>query len=187
MALPSNPQTLANYDITKSDQAKIFVKKVSDLFLAIVTASGLSSILNGAGLLLGTALGAATVLNTNLLIKSVDLGTVTTNQTVDCVGATSVAVRLTISTAVNINLTLTHLALGVPVMINFNNLGGAPQTFGVLATQPGGTAYTAVFWKTSTALTNMTSIGLSVASGGSIISSGAAVPTSNWDLMMVAN
>lgn len=178
MALPSNPQTLSTYDITKSDQAKIFVKKVSDLFLSLVTPGGLVSILNGAGLLT----------TSSLTVKSVELGNVATNQSVDCVGATSVAVHLGISTAVNVTLTLAHLALGVPVMIWFGNNSAGPQTFSIAATQPGGTAYTSVFWKSSTTLTNMTSTGLGIPSGLNVISYGASVPISpNWDLGMVVN
>jgi hypothetical protein len=176
MALPSNPQTLANYDITKSDQAKIFVKKVSDLFQALSTAIGLTGILNGSGFLQ----------TSSLQIKSVELGAVSTNQTVECLGATSVAVHFT--SAVAVTLTLAHLALGVPVMIWFGNTSGGAVTIFVAATQPGGTAYTGVFWKSSTALTNMTSTGLSIAGGAQAISSGSSAPIPpNWDLGMVVN
>jgi len=138
MSLPSNPQSLSSYDITKPEQAKIFVKRVSDLLLAINTgllsASGLASILNG----------KRVTYNQFLASKSVELGSVSTNQSVDCAGATSVAVHL--SSAVAVGLTLAHLALGVPVMIWYGNTAGGALNFSIAATQPGGTAYTAVFW-----------------------------------------
>ena len=186
MALPSNPQTLASYDITQPSQAKIFVKKVSDLFQALSTATGLAGILNGAGALLGTAFAPSTVLTSNLFIKSVDLGTITSNQTVDCVGATSVAVACAVSTTFNPAITLAHLALGVPVTFKFNSTAGVNVTLTILATQPGGTAYTNVAWKTSTAFTNM-SAGLVVATGTTLVASGSAIPTGSWQLIMVAN
>src|SRR5258708_38499320 len=103
MALPSNPQTLATYDITKSDQAKIFVKKVSDLLLAL---SGEFTTAFIAGLLNGNA----ALFNSSLLYKSVDLGTVSTSQSVECLNAVGVSIRMLFSASVT--LTLNHLALG---------------------------------------------------------------------------
>ena len=176
MALPSNPQTLATYDITKSDQAKIFVKKVSDLFQALSTAIGLSGILNGGG----------SLFNTSLFYQSVSLGTVTTNQTVDCVNAAGVSIYCAVSTAFSPLITLAHLALAVPVTIWFQNNSGSTITLTIAATQPGGTAYTGVRWKTSTSIINMAT-GASLTTGVQMIASGAAVPLTNWYLTMVAN
>lgn len=180
MALPSNPQTLANYDITKGDQAKIFVKKVSDLFLSIaqtLTPAGLAAILNGSGLLQTGA----------LQVKSVYLGTITTNQTIECVGASSVSIYGGVSTAFSPTLTLAHLSLGVPVTIAFGNTSGGNITLKVAVTQPGGTAYTDVLWKLSTGQVDMTATGVVVSTGTNVIAAGAAVPLTNWYLLMVAN
>lgn len=176
MALPSNPQTLASYDITKSDQAKIFVKKVSDLFLAFTvefTSGFISGLLNG----------VSSIFNTALFYKAVDLGTVATNQTVDCTNAVAVAVSMTVATAVAITLSLTHLAIGVPVTVAFSNTSGSSRTFFVNATLPSGSAIT-VTWKTSSGPVNMTITGLAVGNGGTLIGSGSATPTG---LYQVAN
>ena len=112
MALPSNPATLANYDITKSDQAKIFVKRVSDLFLALSTSSALSGILNGSG----------TVSEGALITQQSNLGSVSTNQTVNCVNATSVFVNLNYTAAITLNLT--NLAAGASVFVRATNTTG---------------------------------------------------------------
>jgi hypothetical protein len=176
MALPSNPQTLANYDITKSDQAKIFVKKVSDLFQALSTATGLSGILNGAGFLQ----------TSSLQTKSVSMVSVTSNQTVECAGATSVAVLLQINSTVNVTLTLAHLGLAVPTTIWLSWAAGvgAASTIKVAATQPGGTAYTDVLWVNNTTAVDMTATGISLAANNNVIASGAAIPLTNWWLAM---
>lgn len=128
----------------------------------------------------GTVLRAADLL-------SVDLGSPTVSQTVDCVGAISVAIRLVNSTAANLTLALSHLALGVPVTISYANTSGSNRIFIVQATQPNGTAYTAVFWKTSAALVQMTSTGITVATGTNLFACGSATPTGSWTLYMVAN
>jgi hypothetical protein len=176
MALPSNPQTLASYDITKSDQAKIFVKKVSDLIQALSTSIGLSGILNGSGFLQ----------TSSLQTKSVALTAVATNQTVECAGATSVSVLLQINSTVNVTLTLAHLALSVPttIWLSWGASVGAPSTLKVAATQPGGTAYTDVLWINNTTSTDMTATGISLGAGNNIIAAGAAIPLSNWYLAM---
>jgi hypothetical protein len=170
MALPSNPATLANYDITKAPQAKTFAKAVSDLF------QSLSNQITT--LLLSTS---------SLFYKSVDLGTITGSQTVDCAGAVGVSVSLGTGTAATVTLNLTHLALGVPVTLTFGNSSGVAVGFVIRATQPGGTAYTSVLWKTSTGAFNMTTTGITVPNGTTFIAEGSAVPSGSWNLNMVAN
>jgi hypothetical protein len=181
MALPSNPQTLATYDITKPDQAKVFVKKVSDLFLAI---SGTLSSDFTTGFIAGLLNGNAALFNSALFYKTVDLGTVTTNQAVDCVNASGVSIRILFTASVS--LTLNHLALGVPVTIEAGNSSGGALTFSMAATQPGGTAYTNVYWKTNAGFTNM-GTGLSMGGGSTMVAAGSANPNLNWSLMMVSN
>jgi hypothetical protein len=128
MALPSNPQTLATYDITQSDQAKIFVKKVSDLFLALSTASALSGILNGSG----------TVSAGALITQQSNLGSVSTNQTVNCVNALSVFVTFQYTAAITLNLT--NVATGAIVYVRAQNSSGGALVLKFAGTNSSGAA-----------------------------------------------
>lgn len=139
MALPSNPQTLATYDITQSDQAKIFVKKVADLFQALSTAIGLSGILNGSNLLSSAAL--ADSVN--------DLGVITTDQTVAVAGGQFVFVRLSSGVGQTRTLTLSNLPQSAIVMINVNVTAGA-LTLKLAATDTNANVYTIQAWTSST-------------------------------------
>ena len=135
MPLPSNPQTLANYDITKGDQAKIFVKKVSDLFLSIsqtLTPNGLAAILNGSGV----------ITSTDLFRVSVNLGSVATNQTINCAGANGVFVNLVITAA--LTLSLTNLSDAVPVYVRMQNSTGGGLLFKITGTNAAAGAFTNV-------------------------------------------
>jgi hypothetical protein len=117
-------------------------------------------------------------------ILSVNLGTVTTTQTVDCVGAISVSIILTLST-IGVTLNLTHLAFGVPVCIVVTNSSGTnARNLVMAATQPGGSAYGGVFWKLSTGIVNLAT-GIAVPIGTTMIATGSGVPTNQ--LLMVAN
>jgi len=178
MGLPSNPQTLATYDITQAPQARSFVKTVSDLLVAISSSVFIAGLMNGVSALFNSA----------LIFKGVDLGTITTNQTVECANASGVAVSFTVATAFNPTITLNHLALGVPVTISFTNAAGGNILIKVAATQPGGTAYAGVLWKTSASGNNMSTTGLIVAAGAFVVASGSATPAnSTWTLFQVAN
>jgi hypothetical protein len=179
MSFSINPLTFAAQKIATKKEQNQFMGNLSTLLnqmcTVINTPASLAAILNGQGLLFNSA----------LFYKSVSLGTVSTSQTVDCVNACGVAIEMLFTASVT--LSLTHLALGVPVMIRVANSSAGPLTLAVAATQPGGAAYSGVFWKTNSAFTNMTATGLSIANGVSIVASGAAIPTTHWFLFQVAN
>lgn len=113
------------------------------------------------------------------------LGVVTTNQTVDCTGATSVVVNISMSTAA-IGLTLSHLSPGVPVTVQVNNTSGsAARIFTMTTTNPASTTQ-AVFWKTNAGLVTMAGgSGISIPLGTTMVASGMA--TGGNQVMMVAN
>lgn len=170
-----NPLIWKGFDLNDKAHEQLFMGQLSDLLNSLSSGQGLSSILNAQASLQSSA----------LTIVSVALGTVTTNQTVDCSGATSVAISADLN-ATPLNIAMTHLALGVPIMVHVNNLAGATRTLKLSATQPSGTAYLNVAWKTSTgAVVNMTSTGLAILAGGTMISVGAATPIPQ--VLMVAN
>jgi hypothetical protein len=166
MALPSNPQTLASYDITKGEQAKIFVKKVSDLFLSLATQAGLQSILSlTATYLSGILNGSGLITDTALTRVTTNLGSVSTNQTVPCTGATCVFVSLTITAALTLNLTF--LDTSVPVYIRCANVSGGPLVFKIAGTNAAGSAFTSVLavFSSGTGEINMSVAGFSVVTG----------------------
>ena len=173
MALPSNPQTLASYDITKGDQAKIFVKKVSDLFQALSTSIGLAGILNGSGSVNGSALTAGSVPVSALEVATLRALAVSTNQTLNCAGAYSVSVLITFSAA--ITLTLNNLGSAVPVCIRADNTTAGPLVIKCVATDPGATSY-AVSSSNGGTVTSFNSTGVSVAATSSRVWNGSAVP-----------
>ena len=169
MPLPSNPQTLANYDITKGDQAKIFVKKVSDLFLSIaqtLTPAGLAAILNGNGLIQGTA----------LTLVSTELGNVSVDQTVNCAGASAVTVFANNTAASTRTLTLNNLTIGVPVTLSLANTSGGSQLWMVKANTPASVAY-AVTVGINSVSTSLSGAGFSVANNGRLNTCGNSAPT----------
>jgi hypothetical protein len=140
MALPSNPATLANFDITKGDQAKVFVKKVSDLFQALSTATQLAGILNGSGVVSGSALVAGSVPETALTSVQTNLGSVSTNQTVNCANASSVFVNFNYTAAITLNLT--NLAAAAWVFIRATNTTGGALVLKMAGTGAAGSALT---------------------------------------------
>jgi len=149
-----------------------------------IVSSKLTAILAGILALINAAAG---LLNTAMFYKSTTLGTVATNQTVDCVNAVGVVISVGINTTFAFTLNLTHLAIGVPVTLIFTNSGTATVSLQIACTQPGGTAYNSVIWKTSTGTINMTTVGIAVTAGQSVIGMGASSPIGTWQLVMVAN
>jgi hypothetical protein len=165
MPLPSNPQTLATYDITKGDQAKIFVKKVSDLFQALSTQSGLQSILSLTATYLSGILNGAGLLADTAMIRVVNnLGNVSTNQTVSCAGASCVFISITITAALTLNMTFLDAA--VPVYVHcFNSTGGA-LVLKMSGTNAAGSAISNILAVVAAGTeTNMITTGLSVGGG----------------------
>jgi hypothetical protein len=173
MALPSNPQTLASYDIAKGPAAKIFVKKVSDLFQALSTAIGLSGILNGSGTLNGSALTSASVPVSALEVATLRALAVSTNQTLNCSGAYSVSVLITFSAA--LTLTLNNLGSAVPVCIRADNTTAGALVLKCVATDPSSASYT-VSSSNGGAVTSFSGTGVSVAANTSRVWNGSGVP-----------
>jgi hypothetical protein len=173
MALPSNPLTLASYDITKSEQAKIFVKKVSDLFQALSTAAGLSVVLNGTGVINGSALVPGSLLETNLQTSLTDLGTVTVaSSTVNTNSSSQVFVRVNYTGSTAYTLTLNNLAQGAVVYLRIVNSAAAARTITVAANTPASAAYTVLLFVPTS---NTLSSGVSVTNAQGINGFGMAV------------
>lgn len=176
MALPSNPQILANYDITNGDQAKVFVKKVSDLFLSIsqtLTPLGLASILNGSGDLANTA---STTVNFSNPSAS-------TNQTVSSAFAERVVINLAISASLTLNIT--NLDNSVPVFIRVNNTTGGNLTFKIAGTNAAAVAFTSVLgiFVNGGTEANMTTTGMTLATTQTQYFQGMALSGTNLFLM----
>jgi hypothetical protein len=161
---------LANPSQSKQFQSYL-AQFLNGLLSLIQTPAWLGQILNGKAVISGTA----------LQIVDPNLGTVTTNQTVNCQGAALVSIDVAIGAAFTLNLT--NLQFGIPVFTRVvNNTGGA-LAMKIAATQPGGSAYSGVFAKTTAALVNMTTTGLSIAAGTNILFFGNSTPVANLYLL----
>jgi hypothetical protein len=101
------------------------------------------------------------------------LGTVTTNQTVNCAGFTSVKIYVKVATSFNLLLTLNNLGTGVPIVIRYDNNFSGALGLTIQATNPGGTSY-AVGGITVGASANLSGGSVSVPNGVSCLLSGAA-------------
>lgn len=101
-----------------------------------------------------------------------EFNAVTTNQTVNCAGASSVCITFVFTAAVT--LSLTNLPFGIPVCVRVQNNTAGALTFNLTATDPTGTAYANVQAFHNGGLGNLV-VGLSIAanafqcfSGGSL-------------------
>lgn len=128
-----------------------------------ITASSIAALLNGAALLF----------NTSLQYVGKPLGTVTTNQSVDCANASGVVVSMSTATS-GLNLTLTHLATGVPVTIFVQNTAGGLITLGIQATTPANANMTC-FGMTPLGVINFSVAGLSLNGGSAALLTGGAI------------
>ena len=132
---------------------------------AVLTPAGIAALLNGAGLLQPTSL------------KTVNssLGTIGTNTTVNCAGATNVAVTFNMSAAFTLNLT--NLANSVPVFVRAANSTGGAFILKITGTNAAAAAFTNVFGSVSptSAETNMQVGGASVGAGIAIYFNGTAI------------
>jgi hypothetical protein len=63
------------------------------------------------------------------------------NVTVECAGYDSIYVFLTFTSVTSCALTLSHLAMGIPVAVTFNNQGGGTLTYSIKATDAAGNNY----------------------------------------------
>jgi hypothetical protein len=165
MPLSYNPLTWQGLDLSKTDQARLFLTQLSatlaQLFGALNSAGYVAAILNGSASLSGNALSAAAgitaaQLTPITLYNSAATGTVN----LACDNATTVTVHLGMTGAVTLNLT--HLPTGTPVFVVATNGTGGALNLTVAATQPGGAAYV-VQTKKSGATTLATLSALSLA------------------------
>jgi hypothetical protein len=158
-----NPQTWQQMNILIKNQMLEFMKQLSNWASWIQSVTGLASILNGASALFSTA----------LLYVTSNPGAVTVNQTLSVSGATGVVATLQVATAFAPTLTLTGLSAGALVVVRFVNSSAGALVFKLAATGP---TYTCVAFA-GTATTNLTTVGLSVPAGGSILLVGAGDAT----------
>lgn len=100
----------------------------------------------------------SSIANSSLQYISFNPGAVSTNQSLECVGAEGIVATLQIATAVNLTLTLNHVAPGVLVVVRFVNGAGTTQTFKLAYTTPSGAAGAPYAFNGGTAF-NLTSTG----------------------------
>lgn len=142
-----NPSTWASWDLRVQDKAfnlkmqnllgqvSQFGLQVQSQLATLMSARGLAAILNGSG-----------DLNAGSLAPVSTQTSVTTNQTVNCSGATMVALYYQFNSGIPATWTLTmnNVPVAVPVLIwLFNNSGGA-VTIKFAATDKNGTALSSV-------------------------------------------
>jgi hypothetical protein len=180
MAFSINPLFFAAEKIGTGTEQKQFLGQLATLLNQMCTLINTqlnpqpaANVLNGQGLLFNSALQYKTVAQSSAA-----------NLAIDCVNAAGVAIII-VWTASGTRLTLQHLAPGVPVTVAYTNSTGAPGSWALSATDPSGTAYPSVFWKTSAGQQNMTSTGLTITTGATIVATGSGIAASN--VYMVAN
>jgi hypothetical protein len=155
-----------SYDLSRQDQQRRFLLELSQTLAAIqaelVTPSYFANLLNGQGLL---NVGSLILHN----YQNTSAGATTTR---DCTGASLISVHIAVASVLNPTLTLNNVTNGALMVIRLANTAGSSQTFKVSGTDPSANALT-FFYKTSSALTNMTSTGLSIGVGATIIAAGS--------------
>jgi hypothetical protein len=172
MALSTNTSTLKNYDITKPDQAKYFVFALSNLLSSAFNSIGISSFLNGAGLLNASSLVPGSLLETNLQTSLTDLGTVSgASSTIDTKSSSQVFVRVSYTGATAYSITLNNLAQGAVLYLRIANNAAAARTITIAANTPASVAYTVTLFVPGT---NLLSGGVSVTNGQAINGFGMA-------------
>jgi hypothetical protein len=93
------------------------------------------------------SVGASNISDVRTLYRlaplAVSLGNVTTNQTINCSGASSVNVNVSVNTSFGTGpvFTLTNLQIGVPVKIAYFNNYTAANAFSITFTTPAGLTY----------------------------------------------
>lgn len=198
MALPTNPQTLATYDLSKRPQANVFVKAVADILVSIYqsivnltqsiatlsTSSGLAAILNGSGAINANALVPGSIIETNLQTSLTDLGTVSAaSSTINTNQSSQVFVRVSYTGTTAYTITLNNVALGAVFYFRIVNNAAAARTITVAANTPASVAYVVTL---ITPTSNTLSSGVSVTNGQAINGFGMAatvVGTPNLDLV----
>lgn len=167
------PLIWKGFSLKDQQHEQLFIGQVSDLLNFLNSAQGLSTLLNGQGLLGASALSFA----------GSNLGTITTNQTVSAAQASSIMVKAAVSTAFSPTITFTNLAIGAPLSMRFQNTSGSAVTLKLAATSPSGSSYTIMAFST-TAATDMGATGLSVPGGTSAMFSGASYTGPALDLLV---
>lgn len=167
------PLIWKGFSLKDPQHEQLFIGQVSDLLNFLNSAQGLSTLLNGQGLLGASALSFA----------GSNLGVITTSQTVPAAQASSVMVKASVSTVFSPTITFTNLAIGAPVSMRFSNTSGSPVTLKFAATSPAGSSYSITAFSTSAA-TDMVGTGLSVPSAQSAMFSGASYAGPALDLLV---
>jgi len=140
MAIPLNPLPLQNYDLRNPNTLPVWQNLVAQAL------SGMQYVLNR----LQDAVFLSGILNGQAQVKSTALYTAgavyssSSNQTLDCTGASAVVAQYVFSANGTPTLTLSHLSPQVPVTVAlfFN---GHTSTLFINATDPSGTALTMQF------------------------------------------
>jgi hypothetical protein len=155
-----NPQTWQQMNILLKNQMLDFMKQLANWASWIQSASGLSSILNG----------SAALASSSLKYVTQNFGTITANQTLNVSGAASVVAVIQVATAFAPTLTLTGLSAGALVVVRFINSSAGAVIFKLAATSP---TYVCVAHLAPATTTNLTSTGISIPAGGTVLLVGA--------------
>lgn len=154
--MPSfNPQAWQNYDLKNENQARDFLRQLSNWCIQMQMMSTIAGLLNTQGLLNVTALS-----NTSAAV-SVTSG----SSSLSCANATSVVARYSLGsgTPSTWTLTLSNVPVGVLVIVKVFNLSGGAVTVKISATDKNGTSVTPFAILSGGLATNMSTTGRSLA------------------------
>ena len=172
-----NPLLFKSEKINSQHKQDVFMARLGDYL------NQLQSTLSNAAFLARTLNGSGTIQESALTPVAIDKGTVTTSpQTIACDGATSISTRVALNAAINLALTLTHVPIGTPINILFQNTTVAAHTFFITATDPSGAAMNVfarngfIVGGAAGTLTNMGVAGIAIAANGSLWLGGNSVP-----------
>jgi hypothetical protein len=185
MAFSTNPNLWASFKLSLKNKdfdsvMTLFLSQLSQFGIQVqqtitnlMSASGLSAILNGSGSVSITALDTV----------STNLGAVSTNQTVNCAGAVGVTVEIGITAAVTLNLT--NLSNSVPVYVRVTNTSGGALVFKIAGTNAIAVAFSNVLavFVSAGAETNMGTTGFSVVNNSAQHFQGMAAAATNLFFM----
>ena len=163
-----NPLLWKSFDLSDKPHQQLFLGQLTDLLQFLNSAQGLSTLLNGQGLL-----GSS-----SSTYQQINYGTITTNESTSVANAASVYVYGGVTTAFSPTINLTNLNPGTTVQMRFGNASSGTVTLKVTASNPTGTAYsvfalgTGIFTQLDTSgislTTNQTFAGIGNINGGSL-------------------
>jgi hypothetical protein len=115
-----------------------------------------------------------------------NLGVVSTNQTINCAGYTSVKIYLNITTNANgLIVTLSNLGTGIPVVIRYDNSYSGALAIVIQSTNPATTSYAVTGVVSGQSAINLAVAGLSINAGQTALLTGMSDSVPNLDFAIV--